>query len=214
MILPMRKAVPWLLALIATLALAGTPLARPLNIWAAHACARLAGHSGPYWTVVWPLGDIVVTTLLFLIVLFARRHKGRERLAAVGLFALGLAVEVVCKRWSLGSAAATLAHLRRPDPPAPAVTAVTHAVSRVFARAHLPAQPSASLPGTFPSGHVWRLTFIGGWVQRRPGWLLPALVALLAAFAVVVRVGHALTDALGGACLAFLLLAWAGRLGR
>jgi hypothetical protein len=210
----MRKALPWLLALVASLALAGTPLAPRLNIWAAGVFARLAGHSAPYWTIVWPLGDIVVTTLGFAVLLFARRRPTRERLTGGGLFALGLLIEVVCKHWALGNASSTLAHLRRPDPPAPIVTAVTHAVSRAFARLQIPDQPRKALSGTFPSGHVWRLTFIAGWAVRRPGWLLPALVATLAAFAVVVRVGHALTDALGGAFLAMFLLAWGGRLGR
>lgn len=210
----MRKALPWLLALVATLALAGTRLAPPLNVWAAHHFARVAGRTAPYWTVVWPIGQIVVSTLLFLVAVFARRRRTQERLVACALFTLGLAIEVGCKHWGLGSAASTLARIRRPAPPAHVVTAVTHAVGRVFSGVKLPTGPQAGLSGTFPSGHVWRLTFTAGWAARRPGWILPVLVGVLAAFAVVVRVGHALTDALGGGFLALFLLAWGGRLGR
>ncbi len=209
----MRKALPWLLALIASLALAGTPLAPPLNIWAARHFAHLAGRSAPYWTVVWPVGQIVVSTLVFLVLIFARRRRAQERLVACALFALGLAVEAACKHWGLGSGASTLARIRQPAPPAQIVTTVTHAVGRVFSGVRLPAATRAGLSGTFPSGHVWRLTFIAGWITRRPGWVLPVIVGALAAFAVVVRAGHVLTDALGGGFLALCLLAWGGRLG-
>ncbi len=209
----MRKALPWILALVASLALAGTPLAAPLNIWTAHAAVRVAGPTTPDWTVVWPVGNVVVTTLLLVLATFGRRRRAAERLAAWGLFALGLLVEAGSKHLGLGNAAATLARIPRPGPPAAAVTDVTHAVSRLLPGGLYAATRSRlHLIGTFPSGHVWRLTFLAGYALGRPGWLLPAVVAALTGFAVVVRAGHALTDALGGAMLAMALLAWAGRL--
>lgn len=166
--------------------------------------------------LVWVVGALPVTAALLLIATLGRPLPSRARAASWAAFAaLGLC-EVMLKRL-----------IATPQPHGPAVSVpLLHAlIQDLNIDAHeaagwlaattawltgrpLPPQVTTTVVGprgTFPSGHVARLTFLAGYLFKAPRtpWLLA--VAGLAGLAVVATGGHWLWDALGGLVLA---LAW------
>lgn len=208
----MRSSRWWIVALLASVVLASSPLARPLNLWASHTAIHMAGRRASDWMAVWPVGNVVVAAVLLLVLPLGGAGHWRQRLTAWGLFLLGLGLEVLAKRLDLGTGRPVLRTLHMPSM-APTVAAVTHSVSRALPPHLWPwLLTQLHVVGTFPSGHVLRLTLVAGYSTPEPAWPLAAAVAAIASFAVVATAGHTLTDALGGAILALGLLSLGGRL--
>lgn len=192
-------------------ALAMTPLGRHydhlVGVWAAHA----AGMARPDLMVIWLLGSPVVSTLLLLLFTADAAYSWQVRLTAWVLAAVGGVVEVTCKHYGIGGSVNAVGVAAMPH-----VGAWLDAIQRHLS-IPIPGDLASRathfiLRGSFPSGHVLRLTLAAAYALPRPGWTVPTIVAATCGFMVVATGGHTLTDALGGACLAFALLAGAGRL--
>ncbi|MDI3316135.1 MAG: phosphatase PAP2 family protein [Bacillota bacterium] len=152
--------------------------------------------------LVWLAGSPILTGLLALLA----AGRGRGRAWRVGAGFLGVVtVEALLK-----------ALLPTPSPP---LQPVTWPWLREWLGFLSPSPAHVGLAlfrGTFPSGHVARITF-AGWLLasgggRRPGRgdRAAAWLAFLGALAVVATGGHWLWDALGGALLGWSLARWTG----
>lgn len=151
--------------------------------------------------VVWVIGALPVTALLVLLATLGLPLPWRQRVGVwAGFAAVGLC-ELAIKHW----VATPAPHSLVTEPPFLA------ALERLVNLAPATIAPAVRLTGSFPSGHVARLTFLAGCVVPRPctGWLVG--VAALAAVAVVATGGHWVWDTLGALTLALGWLAVAGR---
>lgn len=164
------------------------------------------GHRYPALQLIWVVGGLPLTTLL--VIYRASGYFGREpaRWRILGIFILGGIMELVVKHfvatpfppnvppptgyrqlilWTNIEPSTVFAWLRQLNPS----TAGVHHLS-----SHL-------LRGSFPSGHVFRITYAYG-LFLSSKWRL--VIAGVAAFCVVATGGHWMWDALGG----FLLASW------
>ncbi|MCY0877661.1 MAG: phosphatase PAP2 family protein [Firmicutes bacterium] len=203
-----RHALVWLFWLIVAAALARWSAVVALDRDVASALEPF-GRAWPVVNLIWVLGGVPVTLLAVGGWTFTRRPY---RWAALGSFFLGLGIEVLLK---------ILIHTplprATPEPPfyarLEAATNVTPQrvlawVGRLRGTAAPVGTASHILHGSFPSGHVYRLTLaVGLWCNARPAatWMTGILAGLM----VVATGGHWAVDVMGGFALARLMLAWA-----
>ncbi len=201
-----------LVALVAGAILARTPAILHLNRSVAEALRPVALRYG-WLNVIWVLGGLPVTLLMLVIGLLAlprlRRRAGAVVLAAI----CGSAIELVLKH--------LIALPVPPEVPAPALwnhlsaslnfgpSNLTPILHRLFPHAHNASGPGL-FPGSYPSGHVFRTTFVTGvWLSGKVRWVA-VFVAAAAAFMTVATGGHWLWDTLGGTLLAGSMVMLAG----
>lgn len=193
----------WIVCFTLVALLAAAPTGHQINhvagLWAAH----LIGPHRIRLESVWVAGAPLVAPGVFLLLTAQVGLGWRDRLLGWGLLLGTALVEAVLKHFGVGGwlSAAPVSAIPHPNGH---IHVVQHVINVVVLR--------FGVHGTFPSGHVLRLTLAGGYAIPAPGWLLPGLVAVGALFAVVATGGHSLTDAVGGATLALGGLALAGRL--
>jgi len=208
----MRVGGLWLSLFILLSVASATPAGRHADHAAALWSAHVAGAARPDLMVIWVLGAPLAAVALLLLFTADSRYTWRQRWAAWGLLAAAAAVELLCKHLGIGGNVAAVAVPAMPHL-APRLAALErHLAVPVIGRLSALAS-QVTLRGTFPSGHVLRLTLAAGYALARPGWMLPVAVAVAAGFCVTATGGHSATDALGGAALALAGLAVAGRLG-
>jgi membrane-associated phospholipid phosphatase len=194
----------WLLVLVAGAVVARTPAILHLNRAVADTLRPVALRYG-WLNVIWVVGGLPVTLAVLLIGLFAvPRLRGRA--CAVVLAAVcGSLIELVLKH--------LIALPVPPAVPAPSFwnhlsaslnfgpSNLTPILHRLFPHARQASGPGL-FPGSYPSGHVFRTTFVAGvLLPGRVRWVA-LLVAAAAAFMTVATGGHWLWDTLGGALLA------------
>lgn len=157
------------------------------------------GRQWPAIQLIWVVGGLPVTTLVVLYFASGRLGRGSRQWSIFWVFVGGSVVELLVKHF-----------VATPFPPnvvpgspyAQMITWTNIEPSTVFAWlalwSHAPVVRHASvgfLRGTFPSGHVFRITYAYGLLLKNFGFA--ALVAV-AAFAVVATGGHWPWDAVGG----------------
>lgn len=207
----MRTAGLFLAVLIMITGLASTPIGRHVDHAAAFWTAHLSGIARPDLMVVWVIGAPLAAVILLVVFTADPVYSWRQRLTAWGLMGLGSVVELILKHFGVGGSISGLAVPAMPHF-APRLAALERHLSIPIPTRWTDTVTHLTLRGTFPSGHVLRLTLAAGYALARPGWVLPAVVAAAAGFCVVATGGHTATDALGGAALAGALLVAAGRL--
>ena len=187
-------------------ALASTRFVRVINLAFSHFLVPL-GRTWPWLNGVWVAGGV---PLSLLAVLWASRARSRgQRLRLLGLFVAGGIIELLAKHWiatpwpvpvAAPAPYAVIARYTNIEPSA------VMAVVGPWLGARRPTASASFLRGSFPSGHVLRLTFaIGVWLgPGRWGWT--TALAAVAAVAVVATGGHWFWDTLGGWSLAQALL--------
>lgn len=197
-------------------AVAGSPVILHVNHMVAMGLRPLALRWG-WLNVVWVVGGLPVT-LLVLVIGIAAWPPLRRSWRAIALGALlGSVIEVLLKHY--------VALPTPPAVPAPAVWNHLSAMLNVgprdadrvlhwlYPRAHHVTGPRL-FPGSYPSGHVYRTTFVAGAFRSgRRRW--PALlIAAVVAFMTVATGGHWAWDTVGGVLLAFSMLSLVGALRR
>lgn len=194
----------WIAAFLALAAVAPTGAGRAADAWARNAVTPLL-HAVPHAAdPALALGEPLVAGAVFLLLTLNRGLSWRERWSAWGLWVAAGAIEIGCKAVGLGGAGA-------PIPLYPLPTAVAHEALRLWPG--LQRVLGVRLRGTFPSGHVLRLTLAAGYVRSRGGPWLPLVVAAISGILVMGSGAHHLTGVLGGAVLGCAALAAAGRMG-
>lgn len=172
---------------------------------------RVVGTRVPAANLIWVLGGIPLTGLVVLGAVVRDR-----RLSWLLWMVVGLMVEAVTKHFL-----ATPFPLSTPEPVffsrLESATNLTpsDALRWMHGLFHVTASTGphkALFRGTFPSGHVFRITYAtGSWLRNRQ-WTWP--IALVAGFLVVATGGHWAIDAVGGFLLARAMLALAGSVNR
>ncbi len=168
------------------------------------------GHRYPVLQLIWVVGGLPITTLL--VIYRASGYFGREpaKWRVLGIFILGSVTELLVKHF--------VATPFPPNVPPPAgyrqlIVWTNVEPSTVFAWLRQ-LNPSAGvghhlashlLRGSFPSGHVFRITYAYG-LFLSSKWRV--VIAGVAAFCVVATGGHWIWDAVGGYVLASLGLEW------
>lgn len=199
----------WLLALfVLALGLVPLGLVRDLDLRIAYGL-RPWGQSWPWLNTVWILGGIPVTTAVAVIVTKLRPVLWAQRFRILGAGVGGSLLELMCKHW-----------MAIPNPPTVSTPSVwAHLVQAfnwgpgtVFALIHLwwPIRQHAVshfFVGTFPSGHVFRSTFVAGLLNTRGGLAISLAVAIPVAIATIATGGHWFWDTVGGFLLAEAMLA-------
>ncbi len=157
------------------------------------------GYHAPLLQLIWVVGGLPVTTLLVLVAASGFFGKRPAHWSVLAIFIGGSVVELMVKHW-----------VATPFPPNVAAPALYGQIvawtniepSAVFSAigslTHSPAVHHASttfLRGSFPSGHVFRITFAYGLILADV-WRIALVV--LAAFAVVATGGHWPWDTVGG----------------
>lgn len=203
----MRATRLWLVAFLIIAAVATSPFGLHADAWAHVHGAALPHALLSLLAVVWPLGEPPLTLALLLLLTLDSRIDWPTRWRAWGAMLAVELVEVVFKHYAIGSATPATAI------PMPRwwVAAVRHLAVPLpaWVATHL---AHFRLRGAFPSGHVLRLTLVANYLVPWPNVVLPALAATFVGVGVVATGGHTLTDALGGAALAFGTLSAIGRL--
>ena len=207
----MRKIwLAWLIAFLVITVLAPTSAIHGLDVGTSRTLEGL-GRRYPFLQLIWVVGGIPLTTLAVLFVASGRLGKTVTQWRFLGLFIIGSLVEIVAKHF-----------VTTPFPPnIPPVGYYRQLViwtniepSTIFGWIrdfnHSPSvshlSSSRLLRGSFPSGHVFRITYAYGLFMSFQ-WRL--LVAGLAALCVVATGAHWIWDAVGGYVLASLFLQWA-----
>ncbi len=202
----------WLSVFIVMLLLA--PLAPVLELdRVVSAALRPYGQQWPPLQLVWVLGGVPLTFLVLMIAAYGRVSHSKPWRGLIGGFLVGTVVEVLCKHWL-----AIPNPLNVPPPPAyqSLILAtniepqqVVHWLSLILGANHQSSHHLTLLRGTFPSGHLFRLTFVLSTLitAGRWQWTVVALAAVATA-AVVATGGHWIWDAAGGYCLSQLMAAW------
>lgn len=174
---------------------------------------RPIGVHIPELQLIWVLGGIPLT---FLTVLGVAWHRSRQQKPWIGIvlgFIIGSLIELLSKHF-----------IALPTPPNvppegfyQAVVAATniepgqvlHVFSLVLGHRTTGVSHFKLLQGSFPSGHLFRLTYtLLVLTQRIKPGLLVAIVDGLASFCVVATGGHWMWDAVGGIVLATFMAAW------
>ncbi len=165
------------------------------------------GHAVPPLQVIWELGGVPLTGGALLLWGLARPWRWSRQGVVWAAFIAGSVVELAAKHW-IGLPSP------RPVPVPPPYAQLEPYLNigpQTLAQAwHLlhPASGASGhhfLVGTFPSGHVFRLTFTVGVLAGRPGrrwWWVAGIAAVVTGIAVVSTGGHWLWDTVGGALLA------------
>lgn len=180
---------------------------------AVSAALRPYGAHWPPLQLIWVMGGVPLTLLLLLLIAWLRARLYRPWGGILVGFIVGTLTEVLVKHWI-------------PTPTPPNVVPppfyqslikatniepqqVMHWATLVMGRTSIATGQSHLLNGTFPSGHLFRLSYVMiVAVQRiRQKWWVPAGV-LIAAFAVVATGGHWVWDTVGGYALAQLTVIW------
>ncbi len=194
--------------------LATTPWIHHLNR-AVSMTLRPFGVHLPALQLIWVLGGIPLTFVVVLIVAWRRKATRNSWLGILLGFVVGSLIEVLAKHFIV-----------LPNPPNVrptgfyrTIVAVTnidpqqilHLLSLIVGRSRTGPSHFRLLQGSFPSGHLFRITYtllvlLG---RRRPG--IGVIVAAAAAsFCVVATGGHWIWDAVGGVILATLMATWFG----
>lgn len=170
------------------------------------------GRAWPWLELVWVAGSLPVTAfLIFLATRIRSAYRGARWTLWAG-FLGGTLVEVALKHWwplPLPHALPTPLPYRLWISDLNIEPSQLTALFPVLAHHAHGRLGSGLFHGSFPSGHVFRLTFTAGaWtVGRRPVWI--AAVGIVAAVAVTATGGHWVWDTVGGFALARLALAGA-----
>lgn len=166
---------------------------------------------GVQWTVlnvVWILGGLPLTLLVVVIV--AMRSGGRRGVWWVTYFVLMGLVELLVKHFIATPFPVAVA-APAPWPRLEQLTNVEPSTVLYLVKPILGTTTggtgSGFLRGSFPSGHVLRLTYAVGATLPPRYWNALVAVALVAALAVVATGGHWLWDTVGGFLLARFFLA-------
>lgn len=138
--------------------------------------------------LVWDLGGLPLTAAVLFVVGLGRT----SRLLLWGVFLAGGVIELISKHFLVLPLPVGL-------PTPGGYLRVEHVLNPMFG-IRTGSAPGDLLRGSFPSGHLFRLTFTAGALVRRWVWVLP--LTALAAVAVVATGGHWVWDALGGFVLA------------
>ncbi len=198
----------WILAALVAVSGALVPLDRSIG-----AVLSRFGNRVPASNLIWVVGGIPITGLAVLGAAW-RRNRWRLVLAFLG----GLLVEALAKHFiATPLPKATFEppfyrHLETFTNITPKMVlswvAVVIPMHGASAKAHV-----ALFRGSFPSGHVFRLTYASGaWLFRRRRWTWA--IALVAGTLVVATGGHWALDAAGGFLLARALLAFVDSVSR
>lgn len=192
--------------------LATTPEIHHFNRVVSTALRPLGIHI-PELQLIWVLGGIPLTFLTVLFVAW-RRHDNQKPWVGVVLgFVLGSLIEVLAKHFIV---------LPNPPnvPPAGFYRVIVRAtnitpgeilrpLSLILGSPTGGASHFSLLRGTFPSGHLFRITYtllaLAG--RRRPS-ISVALAAAVASLCVVATGGHWIWDAVGGVALATCMATW------
>ena len=193
-------------------------LAAPLSVThhvnaVVSAALRPYGVHWPPLQLIWVLGGVPLTFLLVLLMAWSRAHRKNPWSGVVVGYIVGTIVEVLVKHWI---ATPTPPNVMPPPVYQSLITAtniepqqVMHWFAVVMGPSSLATGPSHLLNGTFPSGHLFRLSYVMIVAVRgiKQKWLVAA-GGLIAAFAVVATGGHWVWDAVGGYALAQLTAIW------
>jgi hypothetical protein len=206
------RAGPYLVILLGlTLAgalVAGTPVVMHLNRAVAGSLRPLALRWG-WLNLVWILGGLPVALAVLVVSLIRVPRLRRRALPVMGAALLGSIIEVGLKHF--------VALPLPPEVPAPPfwntlAAALNFGPSNLTPILHwlFPHARHATghhlFPGSYPSGHVFRTTFVAGvLLPRRVKWAALAVTAATA-FMTVATGGHWIWDTLGGGLLAFAMI--------
>ncbi|MCL5116919.1 MAG: phosphatase PAP2 family protein [Firmicutes bacterium] len=189
----------WLAAAAVTAAGATTGLDRTIGT-----ALQTVGRAVPATNLVWVFGGLPIT-LLAVVVAATRRRRGGW--LVIGGFVAGLLIEVIGKHFI-----ATPFPQATPEPAfyrhLESATNLTPqlALHWIGAIVKLPSHAGAHhalFRGSFPSGHVFRITYAtGALLKSRRQWTWA--IAAAAGFLVVATGGHWAGDVVGG----FLLARW------
>jgi membrane-associated phospholipid phosphatase len=208
--LPRRPA--FVIGLLVLLAVGAWLAPEPaVEAWNRHwaVALRPLAVAAPWLNVVWILGGVPVTAAALALGIWRQDSLRRRWRAAVLAAVGGSVVEVLLKHF-----------VPLPVPPAvPApvswqrlVAALNLGPSDLTALAHwlFPHGHRVSsqrlLPGSYPSGHVFRSSFVGGLLAPRRRWLAALLVGVPVAFMTVATGGHWAFDTVGGMLLGLAAL--------
>ncbi len=174
---------------------------------------RPLGVHIPELQLIWVLGGVPLTFLIVLMVMWTRHARQKQWIGVLTGFIIGSVIEVLAKHFIV-----------LPSPPNVAppglyrtIVASTNIspqqiVQLIYLVLGHPAKGVSHfrlLQGSFPSGHLFRITYallvITG--RGQPNVKI-ALAATLATFCVVATGGHWIWDAVGGVALATLIATW------
>lgn len=191
-----RRVLLWVGVLAVSVLLETLPALHRLDLRLVRAWSR--GSSPDWLPNVWSAGMPLATTAAFLVASWAAASSWRERLAAWTLFALAGVLEIGVKHLGLGGSGvdAGVYLVRNPEG---RLRMVQHVLNAVVSRVRL--------QGSFPSGHVLRLTLIAGCLVPTPNRGLALTVGVLSCFAAVTVGGHTIAEGIGGLALAMTGLA-------
>lgn len=205
-----KSQLAWMGLFLAAAFMATSPLIKNLNNWAAVTLAPI-GINFPLLQAIWIVGGVPLT---FLAIIWSGYHSPYYKNAPLRpliVIILFSGIEVFFKHLIVL--------------PAPHPVPAAHWINRLITYTNITpssliwvsqqifhqtsATPAASvlLRGSFPSGHVFRLTYTAGvlW-PHKPARIL--MLALGASFAVTALGGHWLFDSIGGFLLARAAMAF------
>ncbi len=192
--------------------IATTPWMQSANRVVSSALRPMGVHI-PALQLIWVFGGIPLTFLSVLGVAWNRSRKQKPWIGIVFGFIVGSLIELVSKHF-----------IALPTPPnvppegfyqaivvATNITPsqVLHLISLVAGHGTSGSSHFKLLQGSFPSGHLFRLTYalLVLTETRKPGALV-AVIDGLASFCVVATGGHWIWDTVGGIVLATLMTTW------
>ncbi|PSR36848.1 MAG: hypothetical protein C7B44_06860 [Sulfobacillus thermosulfidooxidans] len=160
------------------------------------------GHRWPFLQLIWVVGGLPLTTLLVIYQASGRWGRQTHEWRLLWGFIGGSIVELILKHYIATPLPINVAA----PPPYAQITAWTNiepATVVAWLGALVPTHglhhaARSFLRGSFPSGHVFRITYAYGLFLRN--WTYGILI-LIAAFAVVATGGHWPWDTVGGALL-------------
>ncbi|MBE3556114.1 MAG: phosphatase PAP2 family protein [Firmicutes bacterium] len=192
---------------IATL-LATTGFVHIINVWVEQKLLPIGIHF-PWLELVWIIGSTTVTLLTVVATGLIREESLLLRIVPVLLWGAGNLIEVLSKHW-------LYALPPFPTGLSPQAGSWLEKIETLLAPP-IPFWPASAslnggsfLIGSFPSGHVFRTTFMAGLLlPQRLGRVLVPVIGAATAFATIATGGHWLWDGIGGFCLAQAALsAW------
>ncbi len=211
MITIMRKIwLIWLVGFLVAMALAPSVQIHALDVTTSQFLEPW-GRRYPVLQLIWVVGGIPLTTLIVLYVASGQFGKETAHWWILGFFVLGSVIEVVAKHF--------VATAFPPNvPPSGDLkrliiwtniepSTVVGWIRQIHSGpASVRLVSSHLFNGSFPSGHVFRITYAYG-LFLSPKFRI--IAATIAAISVVATGGHWIWDAVGGYLLASLCLEWA-----